>query len=168
VPASAGSVVQGMTVRRRDAVNRTVFILNGPNLNLLGQREPETYGRTTLADIEAACREKAAALGLAVDFRQKNGEGELVSDIHDAISARAGGIIINAGAYTHTSIAVHDALRAFPGRIIEVHLSNTFARESFRHHSHISPVADGIIAGLGMQGYLLALQAMASLFEEAA
>ncbi len=148
-------------------MNTKVFILNGPNLNLLGQREPETYGRTTLADIEAACRDKASALGLSVDFRQRNGEGELVSDIHDAIFAKAGGIVINAGAYTHTSIAVHDALRAFPGRIIEVHISNTYAREPFRHRSYIAPVADGVIAGLGVQGYLLALQAMAEWLRQA-
>jgi 3-dehydroquinate dehydratase-2 len=148
-------------------VERTVYILNGPNLNLLGQREPETYGRVTLADIEAACRQLAGELGLDVEFRQKNGEGEIVSDIHDAIAAGAAGIIINAGAYTHTSIAIHDALRAFSGRIIEVHLSNTFAREPFRHRSFISPVAEGVIAGLGLQGYLLALRALAARTPEA-
>ena len=143
-------------------MDNLVYILNGPNLNLLGQREPETYGALTLEDIERRCRELAAQLGLKVDFRQKNGEGELVEDIHEAISAGAGGIVINAAAYTHTSIAIHDALRAFDGVIIEVHLSNVHAREEFRHRSFIAPVADGVIAGLGAEGYELALRAMAS------
>ena len=142
-------------------MNNLVYILNGPNLNLLGMREPETYGAVTLADIERRCREAAVRLGLAVEFRQKNGEGELVEDIHDAIAARAGGIIINPAAYTHTSVAVHDALRAYPGVIIEVHLSNVHAREEFRRTSLVSPVADGVIAGLGADGYELALEAMA-------
>ena len=143
-------------------MDNLVYILNGPNLNLLGRREPETYGALTLADIERRCRETATMLGLRIDFRQKNGEGELVEDIHEAISTAAGGIVINAAAYTHTSIAIHDALRAFDGVIIEVHLSNVHAREEFRHRSFISPVADGVIAGLGAEGYELALRAMAS------
>ncbi len=143
-------------------MSNLVYILNGPNLNLLGKREPETYGALTLADIECRCRETATMLGLRIDFRQKNGEGELVEDIHEAISTAAGGIVINAAAYTHTSIAIHDALRAFDGVIIEVHLSNVHAREEFRHRSFISPVADGVIAGLGAEGYELALRAMAS------
>jgi len=147
--------------KRRSDMSNLVYILNGPNLNLLGAREPETYGALTLADIERRCREAAVRLGLAVEFRQKNGEGELVEDIHDAIAARAGGIVINPAAYTHTSVAVHDALRAFDGVIIEVHLSNVHAREDFRHKSLVSPVADGVIAGLGPDGYELALQAMA-------
>jgi len=138
-----------------------IHILNGPNLNLLGQREPQTYGRTTLADIERQCRKAAERLDLAIDFRQHNGEGELVADVHDAIASNAAGIVINAAAYTHTSIAIHDALRAFNGLIIEVHLSNIHAREEFRHRSFIAPVADGIIAGLGAHGYELALEAIA-------
>ncbi len=142
-------------------MSELVHILNGPNLNLLGRREPDTYGRTTLADIERRCHAAAARLGLRVDFRQRNEEGALVADIHDAIEAGSGGIIINAAAYTHTSIAIHDALRAFDGLIIEVHLSNIHARESFRHRSLIAPLADGIIAGLGADGYELALQALA-------
>ena len=142
-------------------MSNLVYILNGPNLNLLGTREPETYGTLTLADIERRCREAAVRLGLEVEFRQKNGEGELVEDIHDAIAARAGGIVINPAAYTHTSVAVHDALRAFDGIIIEVHLSNVHARENFRRTSLVSQVADGIISGLGTDGYELALQAMA-------
>ena len=145
----------------RSAMSNLVYILNGPNLNLLGTREPETYGTLTLADIERRCHEAAARLGLEVEFRQKNGEGELVEDIHDALAAHAGGIIINPAAYTHTSVAVHDALRAYPGIIIEVHLSNVHAREEFRRTSLVSPVAHGIIAGLGADGYELALQAMA-------
>ncbi len=138
-----------------------IHILNGPNLNLLGQREPETYGRLTLADIEARCHAEARRLGLSITFRQRNGEGEMVEDIHAAIADGAAGIIINAAAYTHTSVAIHDALRAFDGVIIEVHLSNIHAREEFRRRSLIAPVADGVIAGLGADGYALALQAMA-------
>lgn len=138
-----------------------VLVLNGPNLNLLGQREPEIYGRTTLADIAAACEAKAGALGLEVDFRQSSHEGTLVDWIHEA-RERAAGLILNAGAYTHTSIALHDALAAFSGPIVEVHLSNVFRRESFRHHSYISPVATGVICGFGADSYLLALDAVAA------
>ncbi|HHN66748.1 MAG TPA: type II 3-dehydroquinate dehydratase [Thermopetrobacter sp.] len=139
-----------------------VFIINGPNLNLLGVREPDTYGRATLDDIRAMCEKRAAALGLSLTFSQHNMEGALVEQIHAAIAADAAAIIINAGAYTHTSIAIHDALRAFAGLIVEVHLSNIQAREDFRHTSHIAPVADGIIMGLGAMGYELALQAVAA------
>ena len=139
-----------------------VFIINGPNLNLLGVREPDTYGRTTLDDIRAMCEKRAAALDLALNFSQHNMEGALVEQIHAAIAADAAAIIINAGAYTHTSIAIHDALRAFDGMIVEVHLSNIHAREDFRRTSHIAPVADGIIMGLGALGYELALQAVAA------
>jgi len=138
-----------------------VHILNGPNLNLLGQREPETYGALTLADIEQRCARAAGRLGLSIAFSQHNHEGGLVEAIHAAIAEEAAGIIINAGAYTHTSVAIHDALRAFDGIIIEAHLSNVFAREDFRHHSYISPVADGVICGLGANGYELALEAIA-------
>ena len=140
-------------------MDKPVFILNGPNLNLLGQREIDIYGSTTLADIESLCRDKAASLKLSVEFRQTNHEGELVDWIHEAASA-ARGIILNAGAYTHTSVAVHDALKAVNAPVVEVHLSNIFAREPFRHHSYISPLARGIICGFGPKGYELALEAL--------
>lgn len=141
---------------------RAVLILNGPNLNMLGTREPEIYGRETLADIQAACEEQVKALGLEIDFRQSNTEGELVGWIQAARESAAG-IILNAGAYTHTSVAILDALQASGLPIIEVHLSNIFRRESFRHHSYISGVAEGVICGFGGQGYLLALEAMAGI-----
>lgn len=137
-----------------------VFVLNGPNLNMLGLRQPKVYGRATLADVEKLCRERAEALGLAVDFRQTNHEGELVGWIQEARRAAAG-IVINAGAYTHTSVAVLDALLTAEKPVIEVHISNVFRRESFRHHSYISPAATGVIVGLGPLGYALALEALA-------
>ena len=137
-----------------------VFVLNGPNLNMLGQREPAVYGHTTLADVEKLCRERAEALGMAVDFRQTNHEGELVGWIQEARTAAAG-IILNAGAYTHTSVAIFDALLAAEKPVIEVHLSNVFRREAFRHHSYVSPAAVGVIVGLGPSGYAYALDALA-------
>jgi 3-dehydroquinate dehydratase-2 len=142
----------------------TVFILNGPNLNLLGVREPSLYGQDTLADIEERCLARAAALELIIDFRQTNHEGQLVDWIQEARES-ADGIILNAGALTHTSVAVLDALSAAALPIIEVHLSNIFRRESFRHHSYVSLAASGVICGLGAQGYELALDAAASLIE---
>ena len=142
----------------------TVFILNGPNLNLLGVREPATYGYDTLADVEQRCLARANALDLAIDFRQTNHEGQMVDWIHEAREV-ADGIILNAGALTHTSVAVLDALNAADLPIIEVHLSNIFRRESFRHHSYVSLAANGGIFGLGPQGYELALEAVASLIE---
>lgn len=145
----------------------TILVLNGPNLNLLGVREPETYGRETLADIEEACLERAAALDLAVDFRQSNHEGQLIDWIQEARES-ADGIIINGGAYTHTSIAILDALRACELPIIEVHLSNIFSREAYRHTSYISTVAKGVICGFGSQSYILALDAIAYVLENAA
>lgn len=141
-----------------------ILILNGPNLNMLGTREPEVYGAETLDDIEAMCVAHAAALGLSVDFRQSNFEGEMVTIIQQARGSAAG-IVINAGAYTHTSVAIHDALRVAELPVIEVHLSNIHRREEFRHHSYISAVAEGIIVGLGSQGYTLALDAMARLLD---
>jgi 3-dehydroquinate dehydratase-2 len=141
-----------------------ILVVNGPNLNLLGEREPAVYGRTTLADIEKSCRKRAKTLGLAVDFRQSNHEGELVTWIQEARAGHAA-IVINAGAYSHTSVAILDALQAFDKPIIEVHLSNIFRREGFRHHSHVSAVARGVICGLGATGYLLALDALAELLE---
>ena len=140
----------------------TVLILNGPNLNLLGVREPQTYGSETLADIEEACLERAAALGLAIEFRQSNHEGQLVDWIQEA-REDSDGIVINAGGYSHTSVAIHDALRAAELPIVEVHISNIFARERFRRTSYISPVANGVICGLGSHGYILALDAIARL-----
>lgn len=134
-----------------------VFVLNGPNLNLLGTREPEVYGYATLSDIEQSMRQ--AAPELKIEFRQTNSEGQLVDWIQEA-GAQADVLIINAGAYTHTSIAVHDALRACTARIIEVHLSNPAAREAFRHINYVAPCAEGSIAGFGAHGYLLALQAI--------
>jgi 3-dehydroquinate dehydratase-2 len=141
----------------------SILVLNGPNLNLLGVREPEIYGRMTLADIEDACRRRAAALNLAVEFRQSNHEGELVDWIQRAREGHAA-LIINAGAYTHTSIALLDALVAADMPVIEVHLSNIFQRETFRRHSYISTVAHGVVCGFGGFGYELALEAVAHLF----
>lgn len=139
-----------------------VLILNGPNLNMLGTREPEIYGATTLADIEARCREHGAALGLEVDFRQSNHEGELVEMIQKSRGA-AHCIIINPAAYTHTSVAIHDALKMTGLPVIEVHLSNVHAREAFRHHSYVSPIATGVLCGFGADGYIMALDAAARL-----
>ena len=138
-----------------------VFILNGPNLNMLGKREPSVYGAATLADIEALCRHEADRLGLAVDFRQTNHEGTLVDWIQEAGEA-ASGIVLNPGAYTHTSIALQDAIRSIAVPVVEVHLSNIFAREAFRHHSYVSPVASGVLCGFGATGYGLALAALAA------
>ena len=140
----------------------TVLIINGPNLNMLGVREPSVYGPDTLGDIESACADRAAMLGLSVDFRQSNAEGEIVSWIQEA-RGNDDGIIINAGGYSHTSVAILDALRMAELPVIEVHLSNIHQREPYRHHSYVSEVATGVICGLGGQGYLLALDAMAGL-----
>jgi 3-dehydroquinate dehydratase-2 len=141
-----------------------VFILNGPNLNLLGVREPSVYGHDTLADIEERCLALAASLDLQIEFRQTNHEGQLVDWIQEARES-ADGIILNAGALTHTSVAVLDALSAADLPVIEVHLSNIFRRESFRHHSYVSLAANGVICGLGAQGYELALEAIARLIQ---
>jgi 3-dehydroquinate dehydratase-2 len=138
---------------------KPVFILNGPNLNLIGEREPEIYGRQTLADIERLLREQAGATGLDIDFRQTNHEGELVGWIQEARQS-ASALILNAAAYTHTSIAILDALRALAVPVVEVHLSNIFKREEFRHRSFVSPAATGVICGFGAQGYHLALSAI--------
>ncbi len=139
-----------------------VYVLNGPNLNLLGTREPEIYGRATLKDIEKATAARAKRHGLKIVFRQSNHEGELVDWIHEALT-KGCGVIINAGAYSHTSIALHDALKALDKPIIEVHLSNPKRREAFRHHSYVSEAAKGVIFGLGSTGYLLAVEAIAEL-----
>ena len=138
----------------------TVMVLNGPNLNLLGTREPDIYGTETLESIEAACRKRAADLGLAVEFRQSNNEGDLVDWVQEAGGSHQA-LIVNAGAYTHTSVALLDALLATELPVIEVHLSNINKREEFRHHSYVSKAADGMICGLGGHGYELALEALA-------
>ncbi|MBT0958061.1 type II 3-dehydroquinate dehydratase [Alphaproteobacteria bacterium KMM 3653] len=143
-------------------MSKLIVILNGPNLNLLGQREPETYGYATLADIEADCAALSGELGLVTRFEQSNHEGALV-DMIQAARGDAAGVIINPAAYTHTSVAILDALSAFDGPVIEVHLSNIHKREAFRHHSYVSARADAVIAGCGAGGYALALRHMAGL-----
>ncbi|MGI4860078.1 MAG: type II 3-dehydroquinate dehydratase [Janthinobacterium lividum] len=143
---------------------KKIFVFNGPNLNLLGQREPAIYGRDTLADLEQRCRDEGARLGVEVDCRQSNHEGPLIDWLHEAGRAvQAGtalGVVLNAAAYTHTSVALHDAIKGAAVPVIELHLSNVHAREAFRHHSYIAPVARGCIVGLGVRGYLLAIQAL--------
>ena len=143
----------------------TILVLNGPNLNMLGVREPEIYGWETLADIETTCREHADGRGYDIDFRQSNSEGELVGWIQEG-RGKVAGVAINAAAYTHSSIALLDALSLLDVPVIEVHLSNVFARESFRHHSYISPVATGLICGFGSTSYLLALDAIIAIREK--
>lgn len=148
--------------QERSALLKTVFVLNGPNLNMLGKREPSIYGSQTLGDIEVDCRKAADSLGISIDFRQSNHEGDLVTWIQEA-SQSAAGVVLNAGAYTHTSIAIHDAIRtASDVPVIEVHLSNIHAREPFRHVSKVAPHAVGMICGFGPLGYTLALQALAA------
>ena len=143
-------------------MSNKVFVFNGPNLNMLGRREPGIYGADTLATIEADCRAAGERLGFGIEFRQTNHEGVLVDWLHEAAD-EALGVVINPGAYTHTSIALHDAIRAIgPVPVIEVHLSNVHAREPFRHVSMVSPVAAGVILGLGPHGYVLALEALAN------
>jgi len=141
---------------------KPIFVLNGPNLNLLGVREPAIYGAETLADVGRRTQARAQALGLAVDFRQTNHEGELVDWIQEARES-ASGVILNAGALTHTSVAILDALNAAEKPVIEVHLSNIFRREEFRHHSYVSAAARGVICGFGAKGYELAIEAMANI-----
>jgi 3-dehydroquinate dehydratase II len=141
---------------------KPIFVLNGPNLNLLGVREPAIYGSETLADVGRRTQARAQALGLAVDFRQSNHEGELVDWIQEARES-ASGVILNAGALTHTSVAILDALNAAEKPVIELHLSNVFRREAFRHHSYVSAAAQGVICGFGAKGYELAIEAMANI-----
>lgn len=142
-----------------------VYVLNGPNLNLLGKRQPHIYGHETLADVERDCRTLAAELRLDLRFHQSNREYEIIDWIH-AAREDADGIAINPAAFTHTSVAILDALHAFEGPVIEIHISNVHKREAFRHHSFVSSRADGVIAGFGTQGYLLALRRLARLIEE--
>jgi len=139
----------------------TIFVLNGPNLNLLGTREPDVYGAETLDDIAAMLEDRGLALGVTVDLRQSNHEGHLIDWLHEAKAQGAKAVILNPGGFTHTSVALHDAVKAIDVPVIEVHLSNPHAREAFRHTSLISPVARGTIAGFGAQSYLLALDAAA-------
>ena len=141
----------------------TVYVINGPNLNLLGTREPEKYGRATLADVEALCRDAAQRHGLAVEFRQSNREGEIVDWIHEAGRNKAAGIVLNAAAYTHTSIAILDAVMAAAAPTIEVHITNIHAREEFRHHSYISKAAKAVLCGFGIAGYGLAIDGLAAM-----
>ena len=141
---------------------KPIYVMNGPNLNLLGLRQPEIYGRETLADVLGQMATLAAELGLSVQGMQSNHEGQLVDWIHQAREGAAG-IIINPGAYSHTSVAIFDALNTFEGPVLEVHISNIHKREAFRHHSYVSARAEGVIAGFGTEGYLLALRRMASL-----
>lgn len=138
-------------------MSKVIYVLNGPNLNLLGKRQPEIYGSETLNDVETRMREKAASQSLKVEFFQSNYEGALVEKIHEA-REKAAGIIINPAAYSHTSVAILDALNTFDGPVVEVHISNIHKREAFRHHSYVSARADGVIAGLGTLGYVLALE----------
>ncbi|MGL4727713.1 MAG: type II 3-dehydroquinate dehydratase [Bosea sp. (in: a-proteobacteria)] len=145
-------------------MSRLIFVLNGPNLNLLGKRQPEVYGHETLADVEASCARTAGGLGLEMRFHQSNREYELIDWIHEAREVAAG-IVINPAAFTHTSVAILDALNAYEGPVIEVHISNVHKREAFRHHSYVSLRADGVIAGLGTQGYTLAIQRLAMLID---
>jgi len=149
----------------RKTVAKLVYVLNGPNLNLLGKRQPAIYGHETLADVEAACRGLASEQGLALRFEQSNREYEIIDWIHGA-REDAAGIVINPGAFTHTSVAILDALNAFEGFVFEVHISNVHKRESFRHHSYVSLRADGVIAGFGIQGYELALLRLGRLLRD--
>ena len=146
-------------------MNRLVYILNGPNLNLLGKRQPASYGRETLADVEEACRHVATELGLELQFHQSNREYEIIDWIHEA-RENAAGIVINPAAFTHTSVAILDALNSFDGPVIEVHISNIHKREAFRHDSYVSGRADGVIAGFGTQGYTLAIRRLATLIDK--
>lgn len=142
----------------------TLLVLNGPNLNMLGLRQPEVYGRETLADVQRLCEQAGSRLDLSVEFRQTNHEGEMIDWIHQA-RERVGGIIINAGAWTHTSAAIHDALIAAEVPVIEVHISNVHRREAFRHHSYVSMVAKAVLAGFGTHGYVLAIEHFARLLQ---
>jgi 3-dehydroquinate dehydratase-2 len=146
-------------------MSRLIYVLNGPNLNLLGKRQPEIYGRETLADVEADCRKVAVAHKLDIRFHQSNREYEIIDRIHESRET-AGGIVINPAAFTHTSVAILDALNTCEFPVLEVHISNVHKREAFRHHSFVSGRADGVIAGFGTQGYTLALLRMAKLLDD--
>jgi len=153
--------------KAKSSKSRPIYVLNGPNLNLLGMREPEVYGRTTLAEIRALVTERAKAGGYAVTFRQTNHEGELVDWLQEA-REKAAGVILNAGGYSHTSVAILDAARALAQPLIEVHLSNPYSRERYRRHSFVSEAADGVICGLGARGYSAAMDALIAMLKDAA
>jgi 3-dehydroquinate dehydratase II len=142
---------------------KSVYVLNGPNLNLLGTREPETYGRATLKDVERRCRDRATFHQLGLEFRQSNHEGDLIDWIHEAGAKNAAGIVLNPGGYTHTSVSIRDAVAAVNVPVVEVHVSNIFARDHFRHHSHVAPVARASLCGFGIEGYALAIDGLAAL-----
>jgi 3-dehydroquinate dehydratase II len=144
---------------------KTVFVLNGPNLNLLGTREPHIYGRATLGDVEKLCRTTAKRHGLAVEFRQSNHEGEIIDWIHEARAKKAVGLIINPAGYTHTSVAIADALATMETPVIEIHISNIYAREPFRSHSYVSPIARSVVCGFGIDGYALAITGLAAMID---
>ncbi len=144
-------------------MSKTIYVINGPNLNLLGSREPEIYGRATLADVEALCRARAKQQGFSVTFHQSNHEGDIVDWVQEAAANKAAGIVINPGAFTHTSIAILDAIVAAQLPVVEVHISNIHAREEFRRHSHVSKVARAVICGFGVEGYGLAITGLAAL-----
>jgi 3-dehydroquinate dehydratase-2 len=149
---------------------KKVLVLNGPNLNLLGTREPSVYGADTLADVERLCRDEGKKLGVAVDCRQSNHEGQLIDWIQEAGREIAAGnmlgVVLNAGAFTHTSVALHDAIKGANANVIELHISNVHAREAFRHHSYISPAARGIVVGFGVPGYAIAIDALVRLVDK--
>jgi 3-dehydroquinate dehydratase II len=140
-----------------------VYVINGPNLNLLGTRQPDVYGHATLADVEKLCHATAERFGLTVEFRQSNHEGEIVDWLPEAARHAAFGVVLNAAAYTHTSVAIHDAIAAMSVPVIEVHISNVFARESFRHRSFVAPVARASLCGFGIDGYALAITGLAAM-----
>jgi 3-dehydroquinate dehydratase-2 len=142
---------------------KSVYVLNGPNLNLLGTREPQTYGHATLKDLERLCRDRAMLHKLDLEFRQSNHEGDLIDWIHEAGTKKAAGIVLNAGGLTHTSVSIRDAVAAVSIPVVEVHISNIFARDPFRHHSHIAPVAKASLCGFGIEGYALAIEGLAAL-----
>jgi 3-dehydroquinate dehydratase-2 len=142
---------------------KTIYVLNGPNLNLLGTREPKTYGSATLSEVETLCRKQAKPHGMGVEFRQSNHEGELIDWIHEAGAKKAAGVIINPGGLTHTSVSIRDAIAAVDVPVIEVHISNIFARERFRHVSHVAPVAKASLCGFGIDGYALAIDGLAAM-----
>jgi 3-dehydroquinate dehydratase-2 len=142
---------------------KTIYVLNGPNLNLLGTREPHIYGHSTLKDVEKLCRKTAEAHGFAIEFRQSNHEGDIVDWIQEAGANDSAGVVLNPGGLTHTSVAVHDAIKAIGAPVIETHISNIHAREPWRHHSYVSFVAKAIVCGFGIQGYALAIEGIAAM-----
>jgi 3-dehydroquinate dehydratase-2 len=142
---------------------KTIYVLNGPNLNLLGTREPQIYGRSTLKDVEKLCHKAAAAHGFAVEFRQSNHEGEIIDWIHEAGAKKAAGVVLNPAGFTHTSVAIHDAIKAVNVPVIETHISNIHAREPWRRHSYVSFVARAVICGFGVNGYALAINGIAAM-----